>query len=172
MSDATASYHYLYDANGNVGQLINAADGSIAAHYEYDPFGNLTAKSGPYADANPFRFSTKHFDADTGLYDFGLRDYSPVLGRWTGRDPIAELGNALLRDKQYHIEIKKHLYVFVMNNPIFLNDPFGLSESWLLYDENGQVIGEIGIETPFIDAVDVAEIIVGFGAVKTTLHQI
>ncbi|MCP4491293.1 MAG: hypothetical protein GY820_28855, partial [Gammaproteobacteria bacterium] len=34
-------YYYLYDANGNVGQLVNAADGTIAAHYEYDPFGNL-----------------------------------------------------------------------------------------------------------------------------------
>jgi len=72
MADATASYYYLYDANGNVSQLINAADGSIAAHYEYDPFGNLTAKSGAYADANPFRFSTKYFDGETGLYDFGL----------------------------------------------------------------------------------------------------
>ncbi|MCP4109682.1 MAG: hypothetical protein GY749_29880 [Desulfobacteraceae bacterium] len=33
--------YYFYDANGNVGQLVNATDGSIAAHYEYDPFGNI-----------------------------------------------------------------------------------------------------------------------------------
>ncbi|MGE0083904.1 MAG: RHS repeat-associated core domain-containing protein, partial [Desulfococcaceae bacterium] len=92
MANANASYHYLYDANGNVGQLVNAIDGTTAAHYEYDPFGNLTAKSGPYADANPFRFSTKYFDRETGLYDFGLRDYLPELGRWTSRDPIEEEG--------------------------------------------------------------------------------
>ncbi|MCP4107549.1 MAG: hypothetical protein GY749_18735 [Desulfobacteraceae bacterium] len=46
-------YYYLYDANGNVGQLANAADGSIAAHYEYDPFGNIIKAEGEYKDSNP-----------------------------------------------------------------------------------------------------------------------
>ena len=113
MADANASYYYLYDANGNVGQLVNAADSSIAAHYEYDPFGNLTAKSGAYADANPFRFSTKYFDADTGLYDFGLRDYLPKLGRWTSRDPIEEEGG-------------NNIYGFILNNPINYIDFLGM----------------------------------------------
>ena len=113
MANANTSYYYLYDANGNVTQLVNAADGSIAAHYEYDPFGNFTAKSGPYADANPFRFSTKYFDADTGQYDFGLRDYSAKLGRWTSRDPIGEQGGA-------------NLYVFVDDDPINEVDPYGM----------------------------------------------
>ena len=113
VSDATASYHYLYDANGNVGQLVNSATGEIAAHYEYDPFGNLTAKSGPYADANPFRFSTKYLDAETGLYNFGLRDYSAKLGRWNSRDKLEEFGGF-------------NLYVFVSCNPINQIDPLGL----------------------------------------------
>ncbi|MGE0087827.1 MAG: RHS repeat-associated core domain-containing protein, partial [Desulfococcaceae bacterium] len=142
MADANASYHYLYDANGNVGQLINTADGTIAAHYEYDPFGNFTAKSGAYADANPFRFSTKYFDADTGLYDFGLRDYSANLGRWTSRDPIGEDGGL-------------NIYGFVGNSPINKWDRLGLiwgevvsgAGAGIQYHVSGQIVTKIkGIE--------------------------
>jgi hypothetical protein len=59
------NYVYLYDGNGNIGQLVdwahdpNDAPGAIVATYEYDPYGNLTVQSGSYAQANPFRFSTK-----------------------------------------------------------------------------------------------------------------
>jgi RHS repeat-associated protein len=87
------NYVYMYDANGNVGQLIdwahdpNDPNGAIVARYEYDPYGNVTAKSGSYADENPFRFSTKYFDVETGLSYFGGRYYNAALGRWLNRDP-------------------------------------------------------------------------------------
>jgi hypothetical protein len=61
----TKDYYYLYDANGNVGQVLDGSDGSIAAKYEYDAYGNNLLdptdpnESGPYAADNPFRFSTK-----------------------------------------------------------------------------------------------------------------
>ncbi|MCP4396038.1 MAG: RHS repeat-associated core domain-containing protein [bacterium] len=136
----SGSYLYVYDANGNVGQLVDAADGAIAAHYEYDPFGKLLAASGPEADKNPFRFSTKYFDAETGLYYYGYRYYDPALGRWIHRDPIREAGFNLLRKKnvagkfltsyfpKQSIEntLDKLLYAFVLNNPIGYVDLYGL----------------------------------------------
>ncbi len=67
----TGTVYYLYDANGNVGQLVNAANGSIAAHYEYDPYGNVIYKYGSEADNNIYRFSAKFFDVETGLYYYG-----------------------------------------------------------------------------------------------------
>ncbi|MCP4347300.1 MAG: hypothetical protein GY795_17480, partial [Desulfobacterales bacterium] len=66
-NSASVVYYYFYNANGNVGQLANAADGSIAAHYEYDPFGNIIKAEGEYKDGNPYRFSTKYRDSETGL---------------------------------------------------------------------------------------------------------
>ena len=36
------------------------------------------------------RFSTKYYDAETDLYYYGYRYYSPSLGRWISRDPITE----------------------------------------------------------------------------------
>ena len=93
-----------YDANGNAGQLVNAADGTLAAQYEYDPFGNTLAASGSEAENNPYRFSTKHFMPEFGWYDYGRRYYAPALGRWPTRDPIEEDGGL-------------NLYGFVRNDP-------------------------------------------------------
>jgi RHS repeat-associated protein len=101
---------FFYDANGNVGQVIdlsfepsdpndpNTYTGAIKARYEYDPYGNSPLdvndanQSGPYASANPYRFSTKPWDDETALGSWGQRYYDPRLGRWINHDPIGELG--------------------------------------------------------------------------------
>ncbi|MBK8915070.1 MAG: RHS repeat-associated core domain-containing protein [Phycisphaerales bacterium] len=101
--------------------------GRMAAKYEYDPYGNITGpdadgdgniaeEAGPYAAVNPFRFSTKFLDAETGLYYYGYRYYSPRLGRWINRDPIEEEGGP-------------NLHSFVTNGPLDRIDSFGLQES-------------------------------------------
>jgi RHS repeat-associated protein len=89
-----AYYLYFCDANGNVGQVFDPNQYEVAAKYEYDPYGNLTASTDN--TGNPFRFSSKLRDSETGLYYFGYRYYSPRLGRWISRDPIGELGGANL----------------------------------------------------------------------------
>jgi RHS repeat-associated protein len=98
------TYFYAYDGNGNVMALVNAADGSVAARYEYGPFGELLRATGPMAKANPFRFSTKYQDDETGLLYYGYRYYDPGTGRWPNRDPIGQWGG-------------DNLYGFVGNAP-------------------------------------------------------
>ena len=115
-ADAEDDYVYFCDANGNVGQVVDlgaaGAGTSVVAHYEYDPFGNVANQSGAYADANPFRFSTKYFDAESSLSDFGRRYYHAGLGRWLNRDPIDELGG-------------QNLYTYVLNGPVDRVDYLG-----------------------------------------------
>lgn len=111
--DAGGDYTYSYDANGNVAQMVDSA-GNIAAHYEYDPFGNTVNAAGTLAETNPYRFSTKYFDNETGLYYYGNRYYLPELGRWLTRDPIAEKGGL-------------NLYGFVENRPTGQVDKLGLA---------------------------------------------
>jgi RHS repeat-associated protein len=103
---------YTYDGNGNVCD-VGDAGGSLKARYEYDPFGRLFAKSGPEADNNKWRFSTKMFEADWGLYYYGYRFYSPELGRWMSRDPIGERGGM-------------NTYAFCLNSSAGNVDLFGL----------------------------------------------
>ena len=82
-------YFPLYDNNGNITDYVSE-DGEVVASYEYDAFGRTIAQSGAMADEFPFRFSTKYYDAETKLYYYGERFYSPEMGRWLNRDPIEE----------------------------------------------------------------------------------
>ncbi len=105
-------YFPLYDNNGNVTAYADESD-ALAAEYAYDAFGQTIAQSGPMADAFPYRFSTKYFDADTGLYYYGYRFYAPELMRWISRDPIGERGGV-------------SLYNIVHNDCVNKIDPTGL----------------------------------------------
>ncbi|MEJ1974200.1 MAG: RHS repeat-associated core domain-containing protein [Lacunisphaera sp.] len=111
-----------YDGNGNVAALLNADTGALEAAYEYDPFGNLLRKEGVYAADNPFRFSTKWQDDETGLIYYGERYYSSALGRFINRDPIEEAGGV-------------NLYGFVGNNAVNSVDVLGMGDDddvWVL----------------------------------------
>lgn len=109
---ADAVYFPTYDGSGNVSALV-AADGSLAAVYEYTAFGELQRAEGAYAAQNPFGFSTKFTDRESGLSYYGYRYYSPALGRFLNRDPIAEKGGL-------------NLYGFVGNNPTTRFDVLGM----------------------------------------------
>ena len=108
------SYFACYDGNGNIAGLLNADSGSIAAAYEYSPYGEqLRSDAGDSAIADqPFRFSTKYTDAETGLLYYGHRYYDPRNGRFVGRDPIEEKGGL-------------NLYAFCLNNSINTWDVLG-----------------------------------------------
>ena len=110
-------YVYFYDANGNVGQVINPYTtnpaNAIKAKYEYDPSGQRTNTPAAGECDQPWRFSTKQFDAETGLGYWGYRYYSPGLGRWMSRDPIG------LSDGPNEL-------AYVRNRPTVAIDPLGL----------------------------------------------
>ena len=112
-------YVYTYDANGNVSELLDlsaaTAAAAIVAHYEYDPFGNVVNDTSgyAYADENPFRFSTKYWDDETGLGYWGYRYYSPRLGRWVSRDPSEETGGV-------------NLQMALLNDPVNSIDDLGM----------------------------------------------
>jgi RHS repeat-associated protein len=79
--------------------LTYPATGQRPGHrtkYEYDAYGNLLAMSGPMAAANLYRFSSKEWNANSGLYCYLYRFYDPNLQRWVNRDPLGEGGFDLL----------------------------------------------------------------------------
>ena len=101
-------------------EVTSATLCGIANGYGYDAFGNTIAKFGPLADFFRHRFSTKYFDAETGLYYYGYRFYHLVLMRWLNRDPIEEEGGL-------------NLYEFCDNSPVVAIDHLGQSKYWNNY---------------------------------------
>ncbi len=144
MVDNGTTYHFFYDANGNVSQLVNAANGEIAAHYEFDPFGNTVYQSGSMADDNPFRHATQYFDEETGLIAYIFRYYDPELGRWINRDPIEELGfknsvhelKAWINKNPPGGNDRGNLYVFILNNGLLFIDFLGLDNVTIYWYSN------------------------------------
>jgi len=116
-ASATTPTNYFYhaDGSGNVVALLNYKNEAVA-RYLYDPFGNLLAKSGPMADYNRQRFSSKEWHSPSGLLLYEFRPYDPNLQRWLNQDPIEERGGI-------------NLYQFVDNDAINLVDPSGLQGS-------------------------------------------
>ena len=123
--EGTESCHPAFDGNGNVTALVKASDHSVAARYQYGPFGEtlVVQENGV---SNPFRFSTKYYDPETGLYYYGFRYYDPVTGRWKSQDPIEEEGGL-------------NLYGFANNDSLNRIDKYGLDPGDTINVERCQV---------------------------------
>ena len=90
--------------------VVDANDGSVLQIMEFDSFGQVLSDSNP--GFQPFGFAGGLYDPDTGLVRFGVRDYSPEIGRWTAKDP--ELFSDGL-----------NLYTYTGNDPVNSIDPTG-----------------------------------------------
>ena len=70
-------YIPIHDHRGNVTTLLDPQGNTIES-YRYDAFGIEDTAS----TLNPWRFSSKRVDPETGLVYFGRRYYDPSLGSW------------------------------------------------------------------------------------------
>lgn len=104
------TYYYQADGLGSVIALADSA-GGIAQTYRYDAFGSLV--SGDPAIAQPYTYTAREWDTETGLYYYRARHYDPIAGRFLQRDPIGFAGGDV------------NLYAYVQNNPVNLIDPNG-----------------------------------------------
>lgn len=73
----------------------------------------MLAQYGQLADANAYRFSSKEWNGNSGLYYYLYRFYDPNLQRWLNRDPLGEYGSF-------------NLYRFAQNAPCDFIDFDGL----------------------------------------------
>lgn len=105
----------LCDYSGSVRCLVRCCDGTCAAHYRYDTFGNVILSEGVICEVCQWRFSSKRCDIESGLVYFGRRYYDPQHGRWTTLDP-AGYGTG------------PNGYLYVGNAPCTHVDLYGLYE--------------------------------------------
>jgi len=106
------SSFYLYDSQGSVRNLVDAA-GAITDTYVYTAFGvELLTGIGT---VNPFRYVGLfgYYLESVNLYYVRARWLEVLKGRWDSRDPIGYYGGDF------------NLYGFVFGNPVIFVDPSG-----------------------------------------------
>ena len=103
---------FFYEADG-LGSVTSVTDstGNVAASYVYDSFGKLTASTGTIT--NPFQYTAREFDSESGLYNYRARYYDPTVGHFLREDPARFWAGV-------------NFYRYVDNDPIDEFDPFGL----------------------------------------------
>jgi RHS repeat-associated protein len=106
-----SSYYYHADGLGSITHITDAT-GSIVQSYVYSAFGEIVAQAGGLA--NPYTYTSREYDPESGLYYYRARYYDTKIGRFLQTDPIGFGGGDV------------NLYVYVQNNPINEIDPLGL----------------------------------------------
>jgi len=103
-----------YDGLGSVVALSDAA-GDTVQLYEYSVYGQVAASDPNHP--NPFLFTGRRFDTDTGLYYYRARYYNPYIGRFLQTDPL-EHG------------VGMNFYTYCANDPVGHVDPSGSISIW------------------------------------------
>ncbi|MEJ8548093.1 RHS repeat-associated core domain-containing protein [Brevibacillus borstelensis] len=105
--------YYLYNSHGDVVKVVEE-NGEELNRYEYDTWGNLTAKT--EGMSNPFTYSGEIFDGETGFSYLRARYYDPTVGRFISEDTYkGQVDNPLSLNR----------YAYVSNNPLRYVDPSG-----------------------------------------------
>ena len=122
------SFYYHADGLGSIVDLTDSI-GNIVQSYVYDSFGNIEQQVG--STTNPYTFTGRELDNESGLYYYRARYYDSVVGRFINEDPIGFAGGI-------------NFYVYVQNNPVRFVDPFGFEINPSLV-AGGIIVVEAGI---------------------------
>jgi len=84
LRSSTTSY-YQADGLGSITSLSSGA-GALVQTYTFDSFGKQTASSGSLT--NPFQYTARESDPETGLYYYRARYYDPQIGSFVSEDSL------------------------------------------------------------------------------------
>jgi RHS repeat-associated protein len=100
------------DILGSVRGITNEY-GVMEGRYEYDVFG--VPYEGEMNGGMNLGYTGKPYDVITGMYNYGYRDYSPEVARFTTEDPVRDGAN---------------WFAYVNNDPVNWVDPWGLEQHY------------------------------------------
>ncbi len=109
---------------------LTGRGGRLVEGLQYEAFGRQTvlvpgrngladarARAGVSSLDNPYLYTGRRLDGETGLYYYRARYFDPLMGRFLGRDPIGIWGD---------VQNLGNGYTYAANNPVNGVDPAGL----------------------------------------------
>ena len=123
VADSNTVYYYHFDGLGSVIALSDV-NSVIVERYSYDVFGKPSNTSDVN---NPYLFTGRRYDDETGLYYYRARYYDYATGRFMQTDPVGYTAGL-------------NLYAYCGNNPGNFVDPLGLqsnivTRAYNIYDQ-------------------------------------
>jgi RHS repeat-associated protein len=116
----TTSY-YQQDGLGSVTSLSNSA-GVLAETYGYDSYGKTTTSTGTLT--NPFQYTGRELDSETGIYYYRARYFDPGPGRFLSEDRL-------------RFQQGPNFYRYAQNNSLRWVDPTGNGQTCWSVTPNG-----------------------------------
>jgi RHS repeat-associated protein len=109
-----STFFYHQDGLGTVTDLTDAT-GATVKSYSYDVYGTIVDQTGTVEQ--PYTYTGRELDSESGLYYYRARYYDSVVGRFLKKDPIGfKSGDT-------------NLYRYVWGTPTRWIDPVGLEVS-------------------------------------------
>ena len=115
-STADGPQYFATDILGSVTAMTDN-QGVQKISYSYDAFGSPV--QGSFSGALDYGYLGKQYDPTASLYNYGYRDYNPIISRFTTTDPIRDGHN---------------WFAYCNGDPVNFIDPNGL----FYYNANGQ----------------------------------
>ncbi len=106
---AGTTAYYQQDGLASTTSISNSAS-ALTNTYTYDSFGKLAASTGTLT--NPFQYTGREFDPETGIYEYRTRYYDQNVGRFLNEDTI-------------HFRGGLNFYAYTFNRPTNFVDPTG-----------------------------------------------
>ncbi|MFC1588575.1 polymorphic toxin-type HINT domain-containing protein, partial [Planctomycetota bacterium] len=109
-------YYYHYNSLGSVYKLTDSSE-NIVEEYSYDSYGNLTIDTDDVDVHNPYFYTGRRYDPESGLYYYRDRYYDPETGTFISRDSLEYVDSS-------------SLYSYVADSPTNHTDPYGNLTFW------------------------------------------
>jgi len=123
--------YYHHDHLGS-SSVITDADGALVEETAFFPFGHPRNSFQPRALHEPYGFTQKERDPESGLHYFEARFLAGAMARFVSPDPkYANLDGMSAAEYQSFLATpqKGGLYAYCLNNPLKYSDPTGLDEN-------------------------------------------
>lgn len=154
-----STFFYHQDGLGTVTDLTDST-GATAKSYSYDAYGTIVDQTGTVDQ--PYTYTGREFDSESGLYYYRARSYDPSTGRFIQKDPVGFAGDL-------------NLYRYTRSNSVNRIDPSGMLAPLALIGTGalfGGINGAIGAAVQggsFQEIAVGAAIGAGVGAAATTI---